>query len=100
MIMEKALSAVAFEKGEARFGTRIRHPEPQPVAPEPKARGEVGHVEFRDEGCEPFLRRPIGPGGRLAHYRSNARIAPSRPSSVSGNIRSENSCRIIPIDWV
>ena len=34
------------------------------------------------------------------HQRTSSRMAPSRPSSVSGNMRSPKSRRRMPIDWV
>jgi hypothetical protein len=52
-------------------------------------------IVFAPKPGDPDLRR------RFAHaYLTNSRIALSRPSSVSGYIRSPISWRMMRIDWV
>ena len=38
--------------------------------------------------------------GNGFNHRTSSRIARSRPSRVSGNIRLPISCRTMPIEWV
>ena len=61
--------------------------------------GVMGHRLRGDDNMKNHA-MPLSPQarGEGENYRVNSFIAPSRPSSVSGNMRSENSLRMMVVD--